>query len=832
MKRLLLLIFSAVLLFNAEATHIVGGEIMYEFQSENTFNKIYKIKLFLYIDCINGSDGAIASDIDGLINVFNAKNEVLLTNLCKTVRRNSPTRVSDVNYSCIKTTPNACVDKYVYETTISLPKNGNFIISFERCCRNNTISNIVAPESTGATYWTEINTSIDNSSPSFKNLPPNFLCTNAPLNFDHSAYDADGDSLVYELFQPYDGAGTSTANSSRPDYSNFNNLPHYPKKLILWQSSYNTYFNQIDGIPTLTIDEKNGKLTLTPTKTGQYVIGLKVKEYRNGVLIGETKRDFQFNVSECVFYVVSSFFAPKYNCNNNEVSFTNRSQGGITYHWDFGDPFSQQDTSIFTNPKYKYSIPGNYTVRLITRSNTCNDTSEYDIVIKESFQVHLPEDTLICGKFTIPIRSDLNDKLFKWNTGETTPEITVNKGGSYWIEATDAPCSARDTMVITNDLSFLDLGPDSVICRDSFVQFTYLGAPGYNSYLWNDNTDKQTVFISQLGKYWVNVTNENNCPSSDSITFILYPPPHIYINDSLFCKNTPVTLDGVNYSSKTNLETTYSWNSGQKTPQITTYQPGQYIVTVRNKLCTIIDTANLQHIETGLDLGNDTFYCGPVDRWIIPQDGFVKYIWEEFSEDKNIHATSPGKYKLTIVSKEGCVESDSITLYQYPQIDGGLGDDTTICISSKLQLTASDSMVDYLWNTGATSRSISVSEAGVYTITVRNENGCVISDSVSIFEQADALPIDLFMPNAFSPNDDFINETFPGNNYSDPGSPYLLSLYNRWGEKIFESESPNFEWDGKIKGNYAPQDVYVYQVRYVACDNVERYFRGTFTLIR
>lgn len=836
MKKILFFI-SFLILFKAQATHIVGGEIMYQYVSKNSSTAKYKITLFLYIDCINGQPGAIQEDNIGFINVFETQTQILRTNLCRSVQRTGPVRVSDVNYKCIKTIPNACVDKYSYETEIDFPLSvKSYTITFERCCRNNSIKNIVLPLDAGATYWTEIqDVSKGNSSPFFKALPPNFLCTNAPLKFDHSAYDKDGDSLVYELYQPFNGAYQENVNKPRPDFNNFDNLPIFPDKfnrLVTWESGYDTYLNQIDGNPTLMINRFTGKLTLTPIATGQYVIGIKVLEYRNGKLIGETKRDFQFNVDNCVFDVVSSFGVPYTNCTGNQISFQNRSQGASQYFWDFGVDAITTDTSTMKNPTYLFDNPGYYTIRLIAWANICIDTSEFQIFVKKNFVTKSSNDTLICGPFTKVLKTNTPNKTYQWNTGEKTPSITVNKGGQYIVTVTDLPCISRDTINIVNDLSLIDIGPDSVICRDSFVQFTYQGPAGYKSYLWNDRTTQSSVFISQLGKYWVDAVNKNNCPSNDSITFVLYPPPRVNLFDTLFCRGTTVVLDGVNYSIKTKLETTYQWNTGEKTPQIVAGTPGMYIVKVRNKLCTIIDTAIIDYIITGLELGNDTFYCGPVDRWLIPKQDYVKYLWHDFAEVKSYYANSPGKKKLTITTKEGCVESDSVMLSQFPGLDGGLGNDTTVCLSAKVVLTAADSMVTYKWNTGETTQSIVVKDQGTYFVTVKNINGCIVTDTIHIREDANALPSEMFMPNAFTPNDDGTNEFYPGNNYSDPGSDYMIRLYNRWGEKVFESETPSVQWDGTYKGEPVPQDVYVFYVKYIACDEKEHWFRGTFTLMR
>lgn len=835
-----ILIFVILLSLRASASHIVGGEIMYRYISNTSTTVSYEITMYLYIDCFNGFKDAIAQDPQGYFNVFSFDkssntysqytNGGMFYQLLDA--RTGPVRVSDVNYNCIRTTPSACVDKYTFTKTITVPINQDgYVVSYERCCRNKTILNIVSPESSGATYWTQIpgfRTVGVNHSPVFKGLPPNFLCINAPLNYDHSATDADGDSLVYTLYDPFLGASQNSPIPQAMDATNPADLIN-----ITWQGGYGTPAKQIDGSPTLTINSKTGKINLTPTLEGQFVIGIKVLEYRKGVLIGETKRDFQFNVSQCVFDIVASFFVPQVNCQGNDVFFNNRSQNSTNYSWDFGDPESTDDTSNQKTPIFAYKKPGKYNIKLkVSNAGLCKDSTEYEVTVKENFKVTLPKDTLYCGPFSRSLKCDVSNKKYLWNTGATTQAITVSKEGLYWVKATESPCTASDSMFIYNDLSQVDIGPDSVICRDSFVQFTYKVKPGYKTYLWNDSTDQSSVFVSKLGTYWVATTNSNNCPSSDTITFVLYPPPRTFMNDTLFCKGTTVDLDGSNISIKTKLETNYLWSTGEKTPKITTGVPGIYMVKVRNKLCTIYDTVDIRHIETNLDLGQDTFYCGPVDRWLRPLKTYSKYLWHDFAEVVDYHATTPGKKKLTITTKEGCVESDSVFITQYPAIDGGLGNDTVICLSSTIHLIAKDSFVSYLWNTGSKERQIDVRDSGIYIVTVMDKYGCIVSDSIRIREQSDALPVDLFMPNAFSPNGDFLNEFYPGNKYKDPGSPYLMRIYDRWGEKIFESQSPVVEWNGTVNEKPAPQDVYVYYVKYVGCDNVERWFRGTFTLLK
>jgi gliding motility-associated-like protein len=338
--------------------------------------------------------------------------------------------------------------------------------------------------------------------------------------------------------------------------------------------------------------------------------------------------------------------------------------------------------------------------------------------------------------------------------------------------------------------------------------------------------------VTKPGNYWLKTVNKNNCISADTIDFIAYSPPVFDIRDTVFCRNTIVVLDALNLNSSTQAESKYLWNNGALSSRIVVGLPGTYSVVVNNQYCSHRDTAKLSYIQTGLDLGPDTFYCGPVNRTVYAQSNFVSYLWQDGSTYSSDRALSPGKYKVIIVSKDGCIEADSMMIYQYPVLDPGLGDDTTVCISSEIYLSAADSMVSYLWNNGARTQKISAMEKGLFTVTVSNKQGCIASDSVMVSTDPNAVPNELFMPDAFTPNNDGINDVFPSNRYNNLNSFYRLKIFNRWGEEIFETEVTGVQWDGTYKGTEAPQDVYVFMVSSVGCDGQERHFRGTFNLLR
>ncbi len=533
MRKLLLLILINFSINAIEATHIVGGEINYTYLG----NDNYRVTLQLYIDCYNGDPGAIASDHTAFIGVFSKKSNTQLQNISVEVARNNPVRVSKTNYKCIAISPDACIDAYTYVQTIKLPKiDGGYILSFQRCCRNYSILNLDQPGATGANFWTEINdldsTEI-NSSAFFNNLPPNFLCTNAPLIFDHSATDADGDSLVYEFFHPYTAA---TASSPRPSIPQLQNPPFTP---ITFANGYNAN-KAIDALPQATIDAKTGLLNIVPTVTGQFVVGIVVKEFRNGKQIGFTQRDFQFNVQNCIFETVSAFAAPDINC-DKQVTFNNSSQKATGYFWDFGDSTTNADTSNKSSPSYTYSNAGVYNVQLVAYNGNCADTIFKKITILERIKVKLPKDTFLCLESMLSIAPDsfYENAKYKWSTGSEDSILIVNNSVKYKLNVTLNDCDGVDSVNVYYDSSNVQLLIENLECdKGNLSYFGTVRAIGkYATISW-DADPKQFPSNFQDSIYHFkkaisfNITGRTvyNCPYSNTILVKNYDDPLKQLN--------------------------------------------------------------------------------------------------------------------------------------------------------------------------------------------------------------------------------------------------------------------------------------------------------------
>ncbi len=511
MRKLLFLLCTLLSFSSVRATHIVGGELNYQYLG----NDLYRLELHVYFDCLTGSPAAILADSLSRIGIFD-QNDAMITQI--DISYGNPSYLGGVNYQCLANFPNLCVMKRTYIDTVSLPNiAGGYTLAFQRCCRNNSIININAPGSEGATFWTTIrDTTIQgtNSNPVFNNLPPIGLCVNAPFIWDHSATDIDGDSLVYELFQPYSYAGASGNVQPNP-------VVNPPFTNVTWIGPYTTA-NMMNTTPALAINPQTGSLSVTPNALGQYVVGIIVKEYRNGFQIGETRRDYQFNVVQCDFTVVSAFTAPVYNCSNT-INFQNNSSGADYYLWEFGDTTTAgPDTSSDAAPSYTYPGPGEYFITLIAVDSNCSDTFETSIIILPDFFLNAELDTVVCPGASFSIgepNAGPYPCTYSWSpppwlsaTNVQNPITTPGNDIVYIVDKTVGNCTESDTVTIT----VVDLSPTifdytmSPTCENVLANVQVVDSLSqFSNFLWTFSDDpinidtilnqNPTSYVTNLG---------------------------------------------------------------------------------------------------------------------------------------------------------------------------------------------------------------------------------------------------------------------------------------------------------------------------------------------
>ena len=299
MKPFFLALFLSLLLCapTAKATHIVGGG----FQMKAIGNYQYIIQLTLYFDDVNGSAGALDQEV--FFSIYRKSDNVRMQTLTS-VPLDADVEVINYTGAACGTSGGAVrtkVLKYEQLTTLS-PNTYNdeagYYVMWERCCRNNVISNIQVPGEVGQTFLLEFppvqknGQPFENDSPVFKPVPNSLFCINQPSQIDFSATDFDGDSLVFDLVDPIISKDATTGNPT----SDVGSPAPYPS--VTWQPGYSTA-KQITGNPGLTIDRKTGRLSLVPNTIGLFVFAVRCSEYRAGKKIGEVRREFQQVVISC-----------------------------------------------------------------------------------------------------------------------------------------------------------------------------------------------------------------------------------------------------------------------------------------------------------------------------------------------------------------------------------------------------------------------------------------------------------------------------------------------------------------------------------------------------
>lgn len=708
--------------FISKGEHLVGGEIYYECLG----NDDYLITLKVYRDCY--STGA-PFDNPASIAVYNSSGGLVQT--LNAYHSGSQQLPVIINNPCLQAPPDVCVEEAIYTITVTLPPiSGGYHIAYQRCCRNQSIVNLINPGAQGSTYYVAIPEAALNScnnSPHFNSFPPLALCIGDELIFDHSATDPDGDQLVYSLCTPYHGgtqADPAPIPANAPPYVNIN-----------WGTGY-TASNPLDASPILAIDPTTGLLTGTPTQSGQYVVGVCVEEYRNGELLSTNKRDFQFNVVNClssveaVIPVQSAFHDP---CTGLEVTFGNNSINTQYYHWDFGIDSLTNDTSNLQNPTYVFPDTGAYSVTLIGNPGyACADTTVSIIEVYQNVVVNINSTGNPCG--------DSNSFLFDV-TGEFASDATF-----FW--------------------EFSNANPST-------------------------STEQQPtgIVFDSLGVYTVSLTvSDNNCSGQSSITIETLPRPKAFFTLDTLSGCAPL---GVLLLDESVSATNYQiyWNLGDGTTS---------------------------------------------------------------TQERVLHGyTTSGIFdiSLTVWTDEGCVDSSTYALQQivevWPIPGGELTVDTNIQFIYEPLFNfegSSDNATDCILATGdgtllsgtvpECSYEYSYSDTGNYAaiMTFSDTNGCQTNDTVWVRVEPD---IKFWIPNAFTPNNDRINDTWGPKAYGF--KEYEMWVYDRWGKLMFHSTDPFEKWNGTVnnEGNHEPVPaVYSYRVSATAIKNLIIKESGHVTIVK
>ncbi len=875
--RYLVLVLFVTSSLTLKASHIVGGDIYYDYLG----NYNYRFYVTLYRDC--ASNGASFDDPLSLA-VFVQGSTTPVQQLLVPFP-GSVVLPLQFNNPCGTAPSGVCTEKAIYTIVVNLPPiNGGYTITYQRCCRGPAITNLVSPDNTGLTLSTHIpgleTGFYANSSPRFKNFPPLLLCNNDQLIFDHSATDPDGDVLVYSLVTPLAGADAITPAPAPPPAP-----PYYP---VTWSNGFSASSPLGLGSNTL-INSNTGLLTSSPQTLGLFVVGIRVQEFRNGVLIGQTVRDFLFKVLNCNIILsanlpaqeeLSSFVS---YCQGLTVDFENNSFGGSTYKWDFGVDGITTDVSNQFTPSYTYPAPGTYNATLVVNpGQPCTDTANMIIKVNNEFTVYYETVDSICyegNRFDFYAQTiGATAQTYNWNFGpnasvssestENVLGVTFNTSGfiPITIEANYEDCNASYTeniYIFPEPVAGIQL-PNEYECQGLTIDFGNLST-GSLTYQWdfgvlttNADTSSQpapSYTFPEGGTYNVTLIGSSvgTCKDTTSASITVYELLSISFthNDSLCITDNNVWFDGTMTGPSF---TQYAWNFGpDATPAMSSDLDVNNVVFNSPGIHNITLTAWFNNCYKYESDQLFIFRAPSVDFSDLPgprcipatvqfenlssADTPMYYTWSfgdgNNSKDENpIHIfENAGSYSigLEVITTEGCVDTlymlkqDFITVHPSPTSQFKVSPEVTNVCNDLIQFTdeAVGANQYFYWFDDSISFSMEQnpihnyqSSGTIYPMQIAvNEYGCRDTS----YQKLEIEPFSIYIPNSFTPDGDDFNNEFNGFFGLDVYE-WELTIYNKWGELIYQTNDPQYGWDGSLHGVIMPQGIYAYRLKYVSCD--------------
>ncbi len=506
-------------------------------------------------------------------------------------------------------------------------------------------------------------------------------------------------------------------------------------------------------------------------------------------------------------------------CVNETVAFKNNSTNATSYSWNFGDG---SPLSTVISPSHTYTTPGNYTVTFVAINNdkcSLSDTLRLKIVVLQTPAVNIGRDTTVCNSIKLKLDAGTTGNIYLWSTGATTQTIQVTTAGIYWVKVSNGFCADADTMEVKFTTGPIVNLPNVVsLCKPDSVILN-AGNPGC-TYLWSTGAISQTIVVKTAGTYSVVVSN-GLCAVKDTTVVSIFSLPK-YALDTTLCAGQSLTL-------KTNVSGgTYNWSTGATTESITVSTAGLYWVDIRVGLCQVKDTMIVKFIPVPIvDLPASLDLCpNDVVKLDAGNPGST-YHWSTGATTQSINVSAAGHYVVT-VSNGKCIGKDSTDVHMIPSTTKQ--GTVSLCNLESYTLTASvTNNATFLWSTGATTSSITITTAGIYWVKISTGN-CFSSDTITVIGTIGNGVI--FVPNSFTPDNDGTNDVFRARG-TDIIS-YHLSVFDRWGELIFEAKNLNEGWDGYYKGNLVQQDVYVWIMDYkTACDEKKSHRRkGVVSVVR
>ena len=497
-------------------------------------------------------------------------------------------------------------------------------------------------------------------------------------------------------------------------------------------------------------------------------------------------------------------------CFGNELTITTFDTY-TSYFWS--------DGSI--NQHFTSGNSGEHWVKVYDANTHCYYYDTITFIYFPKIELNLEKNVVICDGDSVLVSAPEGYVSYQWSDNTISESIWFSQAGTFSLTVTDQhSCTAScEINVSLGESPIINLGEDFSICTNEAVVLN-ANAQGENlTYLWNDNSSEETLTITISGTYWIKVSGPTGCDAIDTIRVDIFPQPSLDLGDDIeFCYGETYVIE------VDSTYATYQWSNDSTTSSISVNSTQTLFLTVTDSNnCTATDKINiLEHDLLAPFIGYDTTFCEGNTYILATDREYFKYKWQNGSNAPTFTVTQPGNYALTVYDEIGCSGSTEINV---EFLEGPVWDSYNAG-GGIIEVFASGGAQPYVYShdgdTWQTSNIFTNLPTGVYTISIMDDNYCLISYEIFLDES-------LNIPNFFTPNGDGFNDTWIITGlYHYPDA--VVEIFDRFGKKLYSSTGANFSWDGTYAGRDLPSETYWYVI---TLDSNKKYvLKGDITIKR
>jgi gliding motility-associated-like protein len=562
---------------------------------------------------------------------------------------------------------------------------------------------------------------------------------------------------------------------------------------------------------------------------------------------------FKFNLGSLTADI--EIDAPDIICAGEPIQFVNTSIGGTSFEWFFGDLSSSDEE----NPEYIYATPGEWEVMLIASdvsgSGGClePDTAFATLFIQETPNPLIDEVPVLCPGEEVTLQAYGTDALI-WQPDPTLSDPTISNPVASPVETTtytveDSNDCGTETAFVTVEVEAMltEVTNDQSICIGDVIE---LEVTGGESATWSPigglgspSDLATTASPTATTTYTATVVSPAGCTSEESVTIYVvssFPGGQVYPTINL-CTGQGVFLSAADGDS-------YLWSPANlvsnplvQSPYVTPTENTTFTVSIANICGVGVDSVSVELITPTASGTGGGWMCRGETMILSSSEG-VNYTWSPpalvanpYAQTTEVFPLETTTFTVYVTDGFGCQGSTQIevNVLQPPYVNAG--PDREVDWLDRVRLFGSadaDTMwwtpADWLSCSDCPTPEVEVQGPGWFTLHTISPEGCAASDSVFI-----DVFYPVYVPNAFSPNNDGFNDAFIIEGLEPRG--YRLEIFNRWGDVLFYSENPEEPWIGQNQLDgadyFVPDGVYIWKLRYEMRDG-PRLLDGTITLIR